>query len=433
MKKLIFVLAIFIVAPAFAELAVTLDYNQPNGTVTINYTGADANAQSTMPRAFALDITIDSPGTITDVSGYKNDWVHDANGEDEEGESNSLYRGFGIYPARISWWMKPGDDSCDVNSWGTPLADDTNDPGAGDGLGNSHIVLELASLYYDKVNAPPSNGTLCVLDVACNDGEDLNLHMTDEDTYRGGLVFENGDLGDIDVNIIVCPGAGCAEPNQPTTPTPAHNAIGVSTFPTKPTLSWLPAAGGVNPRYDVYFGTEATPVVVVSPNQTGLSYVATTAVQGKTYYWKIMAKNDCNSTGVSSAIWKFNTECLIGGNAGTGEYAKWVEYSRPDCWCYKKQCRGDADGKKTTLKPVMGPDLTVFKAAYNKSKAIVKTIMVGTVPGVCADFDHKDTTLKPVMGPDLTIFKNYYNDADALVPVCNVAPVITGPVNFWMN
>jgi hypothetical protein len=126
-------------------------------------------------------------------------------------------------------------------------------------------------------------------------------------------------------------------------------------------------------------------------------------------------------------------DCFVGGIAGPGEYAKWVDYSRPDCWCCRKQCRGDADCKKTALKPVMGPDLTVFKAAYNKSKAVVKTIMVGTVPGVCADFDHKDTVMKPVMGPDLTIFKNYYNDPDATVPQCDAAPIITGPYNFWTN
>ena len=129
------------------------------------------------------------------------------------------------------------------------------------------------------------------------------------------------------------------------------------------------------------------------------------------------------------------SDCLIGGNAFAGEKAKWVEYGSPDCWCYRKQCRGDADGTKEFFKPVMANDLTVWKAAYNQSKATVQTITAGThnTPGICADFDHKDEFFKPVMAGDLTIWKAYYNIADGSVPECDVAPVITGPYDHWTN
>ncbi|MCE5339699.1 MAG: hypothetical protein LLF92_01050 [Planctomycetaceae bacterium] len=123
-------------------------------------------------------------------------------------------------------------------------------------------------------------------------------------------------------------------------------------------------------------------------------------------------------------------ECL---SSSATEYAKWVEYGKPACWCFRKNCRGDADGQKTFLKPVMSSDLTIFKGAYNKSKADVKALVVSGMPGICADFDRADTFLKPVMSSDLTIFKAYYNDADNTVPECDQAPVTTGPYNFWTN
>jgi len=207
MKKIIFILAIcFVAAPAFAEVDVYLDYNDVAKTVSVKYTGATPTVKSGMPRAFALDLTIDSPGTFTDIRGYKNDWVHDACGPDEIGESNSLYPGYGIYPARIAI-----DSTGDVNRWGTPLADDINDPGAGDGLDSQHIVLEFGSLYYGDVNAPLSAGTLCVLDIGnCGDAPSTgyDVTMTDEDDFRGGLVFEDGSPGVVEANVAVCVSEG---------------------------------------------------------------------------------------------------------------------------------------------------------------------------------------------------------------------------------
>ena len=188
MKKLIFVLAIcFIAAPAFAGVDVNL-VDLGGGQVAIDYNNADVD---NLPRAFALEVTIDGTGVFTDISGYKaEDFAVDSN---QTGESNSLFPGYGIYPAQITWWLKPGDDACDVNSWGTPLANPI-DPGAGDGIGYNNIVLEFASLYYGDANAPLSAGRLCVLDYT---GDATAITMIDEDTYRGGLVFEDGSLGEV--------------------------------------------------------------------------------------------------------------------------------------------------------------------------------------------------------------------------------------------
>ena len=201
MKKIIFVLAIFIAAPAFAVDVSLVDNG--DDTVSIMYSGADANAQSTMPRAFALEITIDTPGSITDVLNYKNDIAHDNNGVDETGESNSVYPGYGIYPAQITWLPPSGGDPRDVNDWGSPLANQS-DPGCGDTIpGASTVVLEFGSLYYGDVNEPRAEGKLCDLLVSCGGATaNLNIVMVDEDEFRGGLVFEDGSLGVVNTSEI---------------------------------------------------------------------------------------------------------------------------------------------------------------------------------------------------------------------------------------
>ena len=109
------------------------------------------------------------------------------------------------------------------------------------------------------------------------------------------------------------------------------------------------------------------------------------------------------------------------------EYDIWDEFGRPECWCYKKQCRGDINGKPFLGKPVTGADLIIFKAAFNKTDADL-----ALVPnGICADLNHTTFLGKRVTGADLIIFKAYFNKADSVVPVCDQLPIITGPYNFW--
>ena len=63
--------------------------------------------------------------------------------------------------------------------------------------------------------------------------------------------------------------------------------------------------------YDVYLGTESTPVTIVSANQSVLTYAASDLVNNTVYYWKIVAKDDKGGE-TESAIWSFTTEAAIG-------------------------------------------------------------------------------------------------------------------------
>ena len=183
MKKIVILLAVLIATPVFA-LSIGMTDNL-DGTVTIGY--SDANAAN-LPRAFALELTIDAPAVISAIGSYKAD-----------GESTSGSKGFGIYPARIVI-----DSNGDPTSYGTPLADPC-DPGAGDG--SSVVVLEFGSLYVGAPNAPATSGDLVELTINCNGGSGINLTMVDEDLYRGGVLLEDGTPVAVDQTIVTCSGA----------------------------------------------------------------------------------------------------------------------------------------------------------------------------------------------------------------------------------
>jgi hypothetical protein len=98
------------------------------------------------------------------------------------------------------------------------------------------------------------------------------------------------------------------------------------------------------------------------------------------------------------------------------DYFEWLYVGKPDCWCYPRQCYGDADdlpaGKNNYW--VSTPDLTILKAAWNKPLGL----LVGNE--ICADFDHLPAGKNNyrVSTPDLTILKTYWNIPSGPDPNC---------------
>jgi hypothetical protein len=124
------------------------------------------------------------------------------------------------------------------------------------------------------------------------------------------------------------------------------------------------------------------------------------------------------------------TECLK--NTAT-EYAARAAWGKPNCWCFKRQCRGDADGIKTGLYWVAIPDLNLLRSAINKTDAQ----LVSVPNGICADFDHVKTGLYRAAIPDLNILRAYINKTEVNVPCCDLDTncVLVGgdKWNFWTN
>jgi hypothetical protein len=96
-------------------------------------------------------------------------------------------------------------------------------------------------------------------------------------------------------------------PYIPSDPSPTDGAIAVV---VDSLLSWTggdPDEGDTI-TYDIYFGTESAPPKLVS-NHTSSSYQPATLQGNTTYYWKIIAWDD-HDTSASGPIWSFTTEIL---------------------------------------------------------------------------------------------------------------------------
>lgn len=102
-------------------------------------------------------------------------------------------------------------------------------------------------------------------------------------------------------------------------------------------------------------------------------------------------------------------ECI---KADSPLYQPWSDWGKPDCWCYARNCKGDADGKKIGDYWVQGEDLNALIASYFK---VDVDLPAG---GICADFDHKKIGDYRVQGEDLNLLIEYYFDLEGDIPEC---------------
>lgn len=119
-------------------------------------------------------------------------------------------------------------------------------------------------------------------------------------------------------------------------------------------------------------------------------------------------------------------------------YAAWVEFGRPDCWAYQRNCRGDADGQRVGnviqgFRWVTSDDLAVLIAAFNVLEPALKNVEVNGIPGICADFDRQRVGnviqgFRRVTSDDLAVLIDYFNKLEPAVPVCD-----NTHYNFWTN
>lgn len=93
-------------------------------------------------------------------------------------------------------------------------------------------------------------------------------------------------------------------PGKATLTLPLNSATDVA---LNSTLSWQAAIDpdGDAIIYDVYFGTDATPVTVASSGQKSTTYTPT-LIANNTYFWKVVAKDPKDGTSESS-VWNFST------------------------------------------------------------------------------------------------------------------------------
>jgi hypothetical protein len=90
---------------------------------------------------------------------------------------------------------------------------------------------------------------------------------------------------------------------------------------TQETLTWTASSGATS--YDVYFGTSSNPAVYASATSTSIQAPTSS---GETYYWRVVAKNSCDSTISSSGTWSFAVDIqkpIFSDDFETGDFSKW--------------------------------------------------------------------------------------------------------------
>lgn len=377
MKKIVLsILVLMLAAPAMAiDVTFTAVHEGTTGVVRIYY---DANSPpGALPRAFALDITVDNSQTIDAISDLSADYW--------------------VYPGSIDI-----NDQGEVNDFGTPVADYNDLPSDTElGLNTSGITIEMGSLYVGANEPDP-----CALLLKVEVSGDCNLTVTGN-VGRGKAVLEGAAQAMTNLPVVlmvspVTPPTYTISGNVASGAAPIKNMVGV-------TIAGLPGPPVTNGSGDY------TATVNAGFTGTTTVTVAQWTIPGKSY-------TNVQADALNEDYTATATECLASTDPG---YTAWTTtWSSNPCWCYRKQCRGDTNGTSAFGKPVSTTDLDLFKLAFGKTNAELLAI----TNGICADLNHTAAFGKQVTTTDLDIFKLYFGIAEASVPQCP-----STNINAWTN
>ncbi|MFH1133510.1 MAG: PKD domain-containing protein [Nanoarchaeota archaeon] len=152
-----------------------------------------------------------------------------------------------------------------------------------------------------------------------DDGQNSSLQnvthvFTQQRTYSVSLTVTDND-GDFSQNIVTIDASDCPPvnnpPNQPFNPDPFDGEMNVD---INHNLYWSggdPDAGDTV-RYDVYFGTSASPPILVSNHPT-TSFEQGVMTHDTHYFWKIIARDNHNATN-AGPVWDFITSHSVPQN-----------------------------------------------------------------------------------------------------------------------
>ncbi|MHC4571320.1 MAG: PASTA domain-containing protein [Planctomycetota bacterium] len=422
MKKITIVLAVLMLAaPAMAVVTLTAT---ESGLGEIDIT-AETSGEGTLPRAFALDIVVDSGQIITGISNY---FV---------GECTSSGRGYGIFPASFNRTID-ADDPC----WGepnyTPVADVNDLPGdTQGGLGTPGITIEMGSLY-KGANSPPNPVTLCTISVSGSSCISLALNVG-----RGKIIMEDGNepasvvLGGGTSCVVVCtvPDVWVQYEGPACVAIIAAGFVCSSTYefhdtvPLGKVIRQNPPPGTIAPCGSTIEITVSLGPCIV-PSVMGMTEAAaTTAITGAGFTVAVnyVAGTPLDEVVAQSPAGGATPGCGTAVNIDVAgdcmkdthpAYARWVAKGKPDCWCYAKNCYGDIDGVTFGPFHVSATDKHYFVLALNQ--------IVLPPNGICADLDRSDFGPFAVSTADKDIFTTYLNQI--VVPDCDDTHI-----NYWTN
>jgi hypothetical protein len=118
------------------------------------------------------------------------------------------------------------------------------------------------------------------------------------------------------------------------------------------------------------------------------------------------------------------TDCV---NKNAPFYNDWLSFGKPDCWCYARNCKGDADGLKQGSSIlgyvyVFSNDLNILIKGWNIKEA-PKGPGIMSIPGaICADFA-RDKQGSAILG----YARVFSNDLNILIANWNIKEAPKGP------
>jgi len=391
-QRILLIVAMLIVAtPALA--AVTIDVNQGSGAdvnkLTVRYTTTGGDKV----RAFALDFTftngVNPKLTFSNIADFN------------RGESNKPGGGYGIFPGQFRNQIDPANPNWYAQYY-YPIAPSNDVDSNGQGMGESKMIVELGTLYKDS-NAPGSSGTLFSVRVDPNSGQTSSNLAVTTNTIRGGVVLENGTSVTPTINY--------------------PNPVVLVSCPLPPATITYPAADGNNGIYQVSWAAatgadgyklqrSADGGSTWATIYTGAATSVCDDVNTGSYKYQVAS----TKAGCADSAWRTGAgNCAVVLCFPTAEpnMGTWKALGKPRCWCYARQCKGDATGTsegttKTGLYWVGVPDLNIFLKAWQIKEPTFGGGLQGE-PNICADFSHTSegttkTGLYRVGVPDLNIF-----------------------------
>lgn len=210
MRNLLFIMMALLVAPAMADVTISIVNNDDCTadivlTTTTNDTVGGAEIH-TLVAGLALNLSV-APGVIEEVTGFMT-----------TGVSTAAAPGFGIYMDTMTFNVDPGpdgildtaDDIVTIADVGTPVAP-ASAPDTPGQLPGSNCVLQFGSLFDVAVPGDAAEATTILCTVKVSE-EDAILTISLEDVTRGGIKnIGGGDpIGAVTVGApVAVTGCGC--------------------------------------------------------------------------------------------------------------------------------------------------------------------------------------------------------------------------------
>ncbi len=198
-------------------------------------------------------------------------------------------------------------------------------------------------------------------------------------------------------------------------------------------------------------GDEPGPVVILPGPAFTFMLVTEPGYAGESYTLRLLDET-MTITLDTLVVNVIEADCI---SVDASFYDDWVEYGKPDCWCYQRQCRGDYNGASagapfTGIQWVTVSDLTGLLNTFNvyepggvlNSGPGVLSIDGGN--GICADFNHVSagtsfSGIQRVTVPDLNIMLEHFNRYEPGgimigfgIPVCPLAGA-DGDILYYTN